>query len=73
MTKYRLPAVIAGADAAIPHPDIQIDDKKKLLADADCRLSKWLVNNGVNEMAVHPKSQPREALALKSQKLANPA
>src|SRR5215831_3311120 len=54
-----------------PAPDIQMEDKKKLVGELDCVSSSWFAGSAerVVPLKFHPKSQPREESALKSQKL----
>ena len=59
--------------AAMPKPDIQIDDKKKLVGEVACVSFSWFPVSGIRVLAFHPKSQPRVMLALVSPKLPNPA
>jgi len=54
-----------------PAPDIQIELKKKLVGELDCVSLSWFAGSAerVVPFKCHPKSQPREEPALKSQKL----
>lgn len=69
VTNRMLPA----SSVAGPYPDIQIDDRKKVFVEVACWSRSWFEGNGASDPAVHPSSQPRDRLGLRSQKLPNPA
>ncbi len=65
--------MLPASSAAIPYPDIQMDNRKKASGEGACSSKTWFDGNGVSDPAVHPSSQHRDRFAAKSQKLPNPA